>query len=168
MDYDSQLKVQAYLDEELPEAEVRQIAERLGRDSEATALLQELRFTREALKGAESEVRLPESREFFWSKIERQIQRQDQTPAPSKQVSLLARLRSYLVPASAVALLAIVLSLSIGKSEATQPGEMELVSDEMGALTFRSQSERMTMVWLYPRTDTQAGTETLPVDFEAE
>jgi anti-sigma factor RsiW len=168
MDYDSQLKVQAYLDGELPEAEARLIAERLGRDEEASALLQELRYTTEALKGSELDVALPESREFFWSKIERQIQREEQPPPAKRPVSLLARLQSYLVPASAVALLTIVLTLSTGRSVATPPGEMELVSDEMAALTFRSQAEGMTMVWLYPRTDTQVASEASPIDFDTQ
>ena len=53
----------------------------LARDREAAALLEELRNTRAALAGFEAEVRLPESREFFWSKIEREIQRLE-APAP--------------------------------------------------------------------------------------
>ena len=167
MDYDSQLKVQAYLDGELSDAEARRFADRL-RDPESSALLEELRQTTLALKQGEPEVRLPESREFFWSKIERQIQIQA-SPAPARRpLSWLVRLQRYLVPISATALVALVLLLSIGRSTPAQPGEMELVSDEMAALTFRSQSERMTMVWLYPRTDTKVASETMPVDFDPE
>ena len=168
IDYDSQLKLQAYLDGELPEHEARLVADSLGRDPEASALLQELRCTTEAVKASQVDVRLPESRDFFWSKIQRQIQSEEQSSPARKPASLLARLQHYLVPASAVALLTIVLTLSVGHSSAMQPGEMELVSDEMGALTFRSQSEQMTMVWLYPRTDSQAAGEALPVDFDPE
>ena len=81
MDYNAQLKLQAFLDGELPEAEASEVANWLARDREAAALLEELRNTRSALAGFEAEVRLPESREFFWSKIEREIQRLE-TPAP--------------------------------------------------------------------------------------
>src|SRR6266702_2258506 len=73
MDYDAQLKLQAYLDGELPEAEARAVATWLARDREAVALLAELRATRKALAGFEAGIRLPESGEFFWSKIQRAI-----------------------------------------------------------------------------------------------
>jgi len=96
MDYDVQLKVQAWLDGELPEAEAREIAEWLATDREAAALAGELRNTRQALAGHEAEIRLPESREFFWSKIEREIQRREDLARPTRQESFLARLRRFL------------------------------------------------------------------------
>src|SRR6185369_4424628 len=77
MEYQNQLKLQSYLDEELPEDEAREVANWLARDQEAVALLTELRQTRQAVTGFEDGIRLPESREFFWSKIEREIQRQE-------------------------------------------------------------------------------------------
>ena len=54
MDYDAQLKLQALLDGELPEAEASEVANWLARDREAAALLEELRNTREALAGFEA------------------------------------------------------------------------------------------------------------------
>ena len=81
MDYDAQLKLQAFLDGELPEAEASEVANWLARDREAAALLEELRNTRDALAGFEAGIQLPESREFFWSKVQREIQRLE-TPAP--------------------------------------------------------------------------------------
>src|SRR5260370_38312502 len=81
MDNESQLKLQAFLDGELPKAEAAEVANWLARDQEAALLLAELRHTRQALAGFGSTIRLPESREFFWSKIEREIRRQEQ-PAP--------------------------------------------------------------------------------------
>ena len=168
MEYKSQLKLQAYLDHELPEAEAQQVAEWVARDREAAELLRELRETRAALEGFEAAVRLPESREFFWSKVQRAIQRQS-AGAPERSGWSLRRLQRFLVPASALGLLAVVLTLSVGRSSATPPGEMELVSEDMCALTFRSQSERMTMVWLYPRGgDAQAASAVAPVDFDEE
>ena len=49
MDYETQLKLQAFLDGELPEQEARDVAALVARDSEATDLLTELRNTRKAL-----------------------------------------------------------------------------------------------------------------------
>jgi len=73
MDYEVQLKIQAYLDGELPETEAREIANLLAKDKEAVALHSELRNTRQSLSGFEVGVELPESRDFFWSKIKRDI-----------------------------------------------------------------------------------------------
>src|SRR5438445_6994113 len=75
MDYDKQLKLQAFLDEELSEAEAREVASWLAQDQEMTLLLAELRNTRQAVSRFEAGIRLPESREFYWSKIEREIER---------------------------------------------------------------------------------------------
>src|SRR5512138_813224 len=99
IDYTEQLKLQAYLDGELPEAEARRMTDRLAQDPEAAALLTELRQTTEAVAAFEKEVRLPESREFYWSKIQREIQRQAQ-PAPEAATlpDWLAALRRVLMP----------------------------------------------------------------------
>src|SRR5947208_8623721 len=115
MEYDAQLKVQAYLDGELPEAEAREVALWLARDGEAVGLLGELRNTRQSLVGFEIGVTLPESREFFWSKIEREIQRQEQPARQPQSAPFLARLQRFLMPASAVAVLALAVLLINGQ-----------------------------------------------------
>src|SRR5438445_3348784 len=108
MNYEDQLKLQAYLDGELPEAEAREVANWLAQDREAVALHAELRNTRQAMVGLEVGIELPESREFFWSKIEREILRQ-QAPEPvARPMALLALLRRLLMPAGGLALLAIL------------------------------------------------------------
>lgn len=67
------LKVQAFVDGQLPESEQADIAALIARDSDVHALVKELKQTRQALAGFDEGVELPESREFYWSKIERQI-----------------------------------------------------------------------------------------------
>jgi len=87
------LKVQAYLDGELSEREARRVAEELRSEPEAQALLAELRNTTSALRENEPTVALPESREFFWGKIEREITRAEAAPerAGVPNVPLLCR-----------------------------------------------------------------------------
>ena len=104
MDYEAQLKLQAYLDGELPEKEAREVANWLARDREAVALFAELRNTRQALVGLEVGVELPETREFFWSKIEREIRRQAGPEPIARPSGLLATWRRFLVPAGALVL----------------------------------------------------------------
>jgi hypothetical protein len=107
------------------------------------------------LAGFEAGVRLPESREFFWSKVEREIRRLE-TPAPKavRVVPLLALLRRFLVPASAIALLIIagvVLTQPTGPSGLTPAAEIETALADSGAFTYRDYSAGTTLVWLsYP------------------
>ena len=54
MEHEVQLKLQAYLDGELSEAEAREIGNLLAKDREAVALQNELRNTRQALAGFET------------------------------------------------------------------------------------------------------------------
>src|ERR1043166_5396365 len=108
MDPQDQLKLQAFLDGELPESEAREMANRLARDPGATALLTELRQTRQAVRDFEDGTQLPESREFYGSKIKRDIERQENSKtAPAPAPHLLERLRLLLMPMAGLALLVI-------------------------------------------------------------
>jgi anti-sigma factor RsiW len=172
INYESQLKLQAYLDGELPAREAAEVKDWLARDQEATALLEEFRGTNTVLAGHVAEIRLPESREFYWSKIQREIERQEKA-APVQRVSVLAWLRGHLMPVAGVAAFVAVcgvLALHSGRAGG-QFGEMELASDDMGSYTFRDQQQKMTMVWLYDRTDdsqTTAADTAATVTTEAE
>jgi len=154
MDYDAQLKLQSFLDGELPEAEASEVTNWLTDDREAAALLEDLRNTRDTLAGFEAEVRLPESREFFWSKVQRDIQRLE-APAPkASSVPLLTLLRRFLVPASAVAAVLIaglMLNRPADLSGHTTAAEIETALADSGAFIYRDYSAGTTLVWLsYP------------------
>src|SRR5579862_5996531 len=107
MTEEQQLKLQAFLDGELPEKDAREVAAWVARDAEATDLQAELRNTRKALADYEPALKLPESREFYWSKIQREIQRSEPARAPAESTSVFALLRRVLLPLGAVAVLAI-------------------------------------------------------------
>jgi anti-sigma factor RsiW len=158
MDYNAQLKLQALLDGELPEDEASEVAKWVAQDREAAALLEELRNTRGALAGFGAEVRLPESRQFFWSKVEREIQRLE-TPAPKPaRESYLAMVRRFLVPASAVAAVVIaglMLNRSAGPSGLMVAAEIETALADSGAFTYRDYSAGTTLVWLSYPADTE-------------
>jgi len=59
------LKLQSWVDGELPEAEAARMAEWVRTDKEAAALVDELRMTSQYLAGNEPQVALTESREFY-------------------------------------------------------------------------------------------------------
>ncbi len=150
MEYQEQLKIQACLDGELPEAEAREVAARVARDPEAAGLMQELRYARQALAAGKAPLQLPESREFFWSKIEREIEREEAARAAEPvRTPLLVRLRRLLVPAAAVALfiMAGVLAIRPGRP----PVGTEISLADPGAFTYRDFVSGTTLVWLsYP------------------
>jgi anti-sigma factor RsiW len=154
MNIESQLKLQAFLDGELPEVEAREVATWLARDQEAALLLQELRHTRQALKGFDSTIRLPETREFFWSKVEREIRRQEQTtPAASPAPKASFWLR-FLVPSGALAIVIITAlfgASQLGLLSTGNAAELETASTDSGGLTYRDYSTGTTLIWLsYP------------------
>lgn len=149
MENDAHLKLQAFVDGELPEAEARVVASQLARDADAAALIAEMKFTRHALAGHEKAVRVPESRDFYWSKIRRQIEASEVGRPVPVAVPWHAKLRRFLAPATAVAVVVIAGLL------ATQPvgvvGGTETSLSDSGAFTYRDFSSGTTLVWLsYP------------------
>lgn len=146
------LKVQAYVDNELTQAEAREVAALVERDPEARALCAELKEVRNLVVANELPVALPESREFFWSKIEREIVR--------RSASAPARSRSQwwmriLAPAAGVAMLAAIVFVALRPESA--PGQLSVLHEiespleEASTISFYSPSAGMTVVWVQTR-----------------
>jgi anti-sigma factor RsiW len=165
MEYETQLKLQAFVDGELPEAEAKQIARLLEQDPQAAALAAELRNMNGALAEFESELRLPETREFFWSKVERDIRRTEAAPAPSVQAPFHVRLRRLLVPITGVALVAlagIIMTRQEGIALFPGAGDSETALSDSGAFTYRDYAGGTTLVWLsYPAENELADEEAI-------
>ena len=149
MEYDAQLKLQAYLDGELPEAEAREVAKWLATDREPVALLGELRNTRQALVGLEVGVTLTETREFFWSKVEREIRRRQPAQPISRPEPFWLAWRKFLLPAGAIASVALaVLFVMFGSSPVVS---VQTAIADPGAFTYQDFSSGTTLVWFsYP------------------
>lgn len=154
--HEFELKLQSYLDGELSALEAAEVEGRLAQDQDCQALLAELRNTKSAMAAGEPELKLPETREFYWSKIEREIERLSRQPAvAAPKISWFEWVQRHLLPVSGVALLSCLLAVMLIHSErsGSQFGETELAADDMGSYTFRDQQQKMTMVWLYDRND---------------
>ena len=153
MNLEQQLKIQALLDAELPENEAAEIRALIERDADAQALAAGLQSTRAALTGNETSVKLPESGDFHWSKIRREIERQQKAGARQpRRVSWLGWAWRGLIPTGALALVcALVLRSGTTTAAAEFTPELEVASDDVGATTFRSQETGLTMVWYYNR-----------------
>ena len=159
MNWDQKLKLQAWVDGELSENEARQVAALVEGDQNAQAIVAELRVTRSFLAGNEPEARLADGRDFYWSKIQRDIERLDRAAElePSRAQWWLAW-RRLLAPVSGLALIAFVSVLSINLFDRS-PGseslqhlvEVENLSEDIDSISYKSQSENMFVVYLYAK-----------------
>lgn len=150
MTFETQLKIQAFLDGELPESEAREFAALLARDPAAAALHAELKHTRQAMAGAEEARVLPETREFFWSKIQREIERAERATTPSPEPSLWTLVRGWFRPVGVIAAIALVALLALLPSGTGSSAMVAALADG-NAITFRDETTGTTFVWFsYP------------------
>ena len=148
MNAEFQLRLQSYLDGELSPAEAGAVETVLARDAEARALLAELRQTSSALAVFEADQKLPESREFYWSKIQRALAHADQ-PRTTTSRDGVPWWRRILIPAGGFAALVIAALLAFRPGSVSP--QIETYLADSGALTYRDEAEKMTVVWLsYP------------------
>ena len=151
MNQEQQLKLQAFFDGELSEAEACEVANWIGRDSEASALRTELKNTRQALNGLEEGIKLPETREFYWSKIQREINRLAGQEAVRPALSPFARLLRFAIPVGSFAALVIAGLIAVknfGSSASAATPALETAMADPGAFTYRDEREGVTLVWL--------------------
>ncbi len=154
MNKELQLKLQAYADGELSGREAGEIGDWLAENADAQALVAELKNANAALAGYEEDIKLPESPEFYWSKIEREIQRLRRSESPKSGASLFAVWRRFLVPAGALAALVILGLLAfplLRGPKATASAESEFTLADSGTFTYHDYDSGTTLVWLdYP------------------
>lgn len=151
MKQELEFKLQAYLDGELPAGEAREMAEYVARDADARALLTELKNTQTALAGHEPDLKVPETREFYWSKIERDIRRLEKAEPTQTPASFFVTLRRLLIPAGALAglLVAVVLvTQQLSPVGTYAASEMEMALTDSEAFTYQDYSAGMTLVWV--------------------
>lgn len=167
MNQELELQLQAYLDGELSASEARKVTELLAQNATAQALLNELTITKTALQGNELEIPLAETHDFYWSKIVREIERQDRMAAPAPVMPWWRGSLKYFAPLAglaAVCLLLMIPGTKEGEGEASSAAVIENLSPDMVASTFRSQSDGLKVIWLSEKTDEQATGEEVPVN----
>jgi anti-sigma factor RsiW len=161
MNQDRELKIQALLDAELSGRELAELERSLQSDSEAQALLNELRMTKSMLAANEPELKVPDTREFYWSQIKRQIEAAEAAEVAVRP-SLWLTWRRYFAPLAGVAVVAVLAVFSmkfydVGLEEAPSHhvAEVENLSEHSSSLSFRSQSANMFVVWVYNKDQQQ-------------
>jgi anti-sigma factor RsiW len=151
---DNALKLQAYVDGELPDREAKAMAKSLSQDAQRQVLHDELRSLKALLRGNEIEHPVRETREFYWSQIQRSIAATPAGRAP--HASSLGWWLRWLVPVGATALLC---AYWLVPTEPTPTGtegllvghELETPLAETTSYAFRSESAGMTVVWVETR-----------------
>jgi anti-sigma factor RsiW len=142
----TELKLQALLDGELDAREVREMEALLASSNQHAALTQELKWTKAALAGSETAVTLPESREFYWGKISRAIETEERNA-----VRVTAPGRSWwlklLYPATGLAAMVAVMFVISG-SRSTDGADTETITEDVNAVSFRSDSEKMSVIYV--------------------
>lgn len=161
MNEEQLLQLQAWVDGELDPKDARKIEELLKADPDAEALAAELKMTKSFLAGNEPSVALNESREFYWSKIERQLAIPEPLPATTGFLAWLQTWRRFLAPVSGLALIAFLSVLSINyfqsKDNLQHLVEVENLDPHVGSISYKSQSENMFVVYLYNKDQESEG-----------
>ncbi len=161
MNQELQHRLQAWVDGELDPDSAREVAAWVAQEPAARMLADNLRQFSQVLREADPILTLPESREFYWSKIRRGIEQAERLEARTEVATRATpnplRWLAWLLPAGAAALAAVfflrpsesfpVLKASNNIPTLTQH-EVETPSSEVTSLTFYSAQEGLTVVWL--------------------
>ncbi len=151
MNVDLGIKLQAHLDGELADRDAQAVVLLIESDADARALFGELQHTRVLLRGNETQFRLPESREFFWSKIEREITRLENAPSVTGTPAWLLFFRRHFAAATGTcvaACLVLFVAFQINWMSPDLFEEIENPLEDTGSFSFRSESQQMTLVWI--------------------
>jgi len=158
---ETELKVQALVDGELTGREAEELRARLESDDGLRTLHARLTAMRGLMTGAELPRTLPESGDFHWSKIAQSIEREDREakrlarPAPSANWLL-----RWVLPFAGIACLMLLLTLqqttklNLSISFASDH-ELELSIDDLDVMTFNTEDDAMSVVWLDYSIDLQ-------------
>jgi len=152
-------RVQALVDGELSEKDRSAVESLLKSDSDLQTLHEALLSEKDWLKGNEKERCVPEPRDFYWSKIESGIERElaKESAIPSIQTRPLGFWLRWLLPVGGVAaVLFLAMIAQFGgptnpapsTQKASSYHEVDSSLDSGSLITFRSESEGVTVFWI--------------------
>jgi anti-sigma factor RsiW len=151
-------RVQALVDGELSAKDRSAVEALLKSDSDLQTLHEALQSEKRWLKGNEKERFVPEPRDFYWSKIENAIEREDaKAAASSNQSRPLGFWLRWLLPVGGVA--AVLFWAMIAQfggptnpapsmQKASSYSEVDSPLDSGSLITFRSETEGVTVFWI--------------------
>lgn len=172
MNLEQQLELQAWVDGELPSADAKRVAQFATTNADASALVAELRIAKGFLSGNEPQVKFPESGDFYWSKIRREIEKAERAEPKPASLSWAFAWRRLIAPLSGVAVIVFlaIVSLNLFQQHGADDSanylvEVENLSEDIGSISYRSQSENMFVVYLYKKDqESESDTQSEPID----
>ncbi len=143
------LKIQSWVDGCLPAGESAEMERFVAANPDAQAVVGELRMTKLAFAGNEPTLTMPESREFFWSKVQREIARQEAAGVATESAGFFAAgwCRKLLVPVTSFAGLALVAALVVVATR-TPDGSDQIESQLEGVSTVTYGVPGMKVIWI--------------------
>ena len=149
MNQETCLEIQALVDGELTPSRRGAVDRLLASNQDARVLRDSLATVQTTLVANEPEFAVPETREFYWSQIQRRIaaeQRATQTatPRPSPVLGLLR----WLVPVAGVGALALALTLPSHRSGPGTLAAVDNVSASPSSVVYRSDEQGVTVHWI--------------------
>ena len=150
MNPETELKILAYVDGELPPRERDAVSRIIANDPAARVLADELTASARWLRENEPVVSVPDSREFYWSQIARRIGQAEPDRAARPRPAWWLR---FLAPAGAAAAVVVALLMVVRQSPSTGMtpevrDDVESALEQTSSFTFRSEAEGMTVVWV--------------------
>lgn len=145
MKLETMLEIQSAVDGELPEGRRKILTAQLASDEVALGLHRELVSVRSAIRGNEPEFRVGDTREFYWSQIERKIQ-SVQPASTVKQTSAAPQtlVWRWLAPMMGIsAVIAVVAFLPMMATSHTRTAVAEATT-----VTFSSEADGITIHWI--------------------
>ena len=151
----TELKVQSWLDGELPEAEAASVRSLVSQGGEAGRIESEWRRTRSLLEAGELLRPVPESRAFYWSGVARGLESWERR-RESEESTEDSWWRRLLIPAGVLAAFALLLEFVVTRETTSPPAgvvlavghDIETPVEAVASFTFRSESRGMTVVWV--------------------
>ena len=138
------LNLQAYVDGELDAVQRAELEKYLTKDADARTLVTGLQQLSTLLKAGEPVAKVPDTREFYWSQIQRRIKaqekRQPQSTEPARRAIQWLR---WLVPSLGVAAAAVVISLQFGSHPSI--AAVDSSQTEGSSVILRSDSDGVTI-----------------------
>ena len=153
-----ELKIQALVDGELTEFEARKLRDRIKNDIRLQILHERLTHMKDLISTHEMPRVLPESSDFYWSKIAQEIEVGGSTAQSSAQSLGMKWVFRRLAPVLGIACVALLITLqgpNLPDLGIVLDHNHELLTDEIDVMTFNSADDSMSVVWIDYSMDIQ-------------
>ncbi len=158
MNLKQQLEIQALVDGELAGTDAARVRMLVDQDRDSHELFEELSLVKGALIDGEPALAMPEPPDFYFSQIRRRIEAEERTESPtgaSGSRTLWTWLRGHLGTVAGTAVVVAAIGLfAPAYLRPYVPGELTDSEGELSAMTYRSEKDSLTIVYLFDSSST--------------